>query len=533
MQSPFWTRIQMTSKQEARPVKAHFGAFILETLTMGMYGESRNAIREYIQNSFDSLHQALKDRLISSEQMRIEVSLDTSRGEMVIRDNGSGLKSSNAVDVLVSVGASRKDFKKNAGFRGIGRLAGIVICDTLTFSTKAKGESKVTTVVFHAQKLRTLLEPGGSHDDAAGTLEQCITAFTVDAARKEDHFFEVRLTGFHQPPKECLDVDALKSFLSQVSPLPYSPEFSHGAEIVGFGQNNGKQIEVVRLFLKGEGEEFEELFKPYGNSYSVKKVQAPLTQIDFVKSDANTWWGWVGRKKVSGAIKDTDTRGIRVRARNIQIDGLEVVRDIFARSYDEKTPRMSYARFAEWYVGEIFVEPGAAVPNARRDGFEEDEKWIALRRELDEKVGEKYGRLAYRVSASEQVSIPKITTRLMELEASSSQLIQSGAAEWELISPIMEEAKEIQRRITKASTIAEGDDAKALFGLSKRLGALRHHINSIAVRRPESGTCELEVAAAQSELTQRIFAALRDGLGPSEWNRARAIVQEVTGEEPE
>jgi len=262
-------------------------------------------------------------------------------------------------------------------------------------------------------------------------------------------------------------------------------------------------------------------------------VQAQLTQIDFVKSDTNKWWGWVGRKKVSGAIKDTDTRGIRVRARNIQIDGLDVMRDIFARSYDEKTPRMSYARFAEWYVGEIFVEPGAAVPNARRDGFEEDEKWIALRRELDEKVGEKYGKLAYRVSAYEQVSIPKITARLVELEASSTQLIQSGSAEWELISPIVEEAKEIQRRITKASTIVEGDESKDLFALSKRLGALRHQINSIAVRRPEPGTCELEVAAARSELTQQIFTALHDGLGPSEWNRARAIVQEVTGEEPD
>lgn len=523
----------MNNKQETRTFKPHFGAFILETLTMGMYGESRNAIREYVQNSFDSLRQALRDGLISHDQMRVEVSLDTTLGEMTIRDNGEGLKSSSAVDVLVSVGASKKDFRKNAGFRGIGRLAGIVFCDTLTFSTKAKSDSKVTTVIFHAKKLRELLEPGGSHDDAAGTLEQCITAFTEEVDRTDDHFFEVRLTGFHQPPKECLDVEALSSFLAQVSPLPYSAQFSRRHEIIEFGQKNGKEIEVIKLFIKGEDGEFEELFKPYGDSYSVKKVQAPLTQIDFVKSDTDGWWGWVGRKKVSGAIKDTDTRGIRVRARNIQIDGIDVMRDIFARSYDEQTPRMSYARFAEWYVGEIFVEPGAAVPNARRDGFEEDEKWVALRRELDDKVGEKYGRLAYRVSASEQVSIPKITARLIELELSANQLIEKGATDWDRISPIVEEAKEIQRRITKASTVAEGDDGKALFELSKRLGAMRHQVSSIAVQRSTVGMCEIEVAAARSELTQQIFKALRDELGPSEWNRARAVVKAVTGEDPD
>ena len=41
---------------DAKPLKIqpYFGGFVLETLTVGMYGESRNAIREYIQNGFDS-----------------------------------------------------------------------------------------------------------------------------------------------------------------------------------------------------------------------------------------------------------------------------------------------------------------------------------------------------------------------------------------------------------------------------------------------------------------------------------------------
>ncbi len=523
----------MKNKVENRSFQPHFGAFVLETLTMGMYGESRNAIREYVQNSFDSIRQAVREGQLDSDQMRVEITLNTVVGEMVIRDNGGGLKASSAVDVLVAIGASRKDFRKNAGFRGIGRLAGIVFCDQLTFSTKAKGESKCTTVIYDAKLLRELLEPDAHHEDAASTLTRCITASTEEVTNVDDHFFEVRMVGFHQPPKECVDLGSLKSFLAQVSPLPYSPRFSHAKTILAEAAQRGKEIETIKLFVRANDGEFEELFKGYGDAYSVKKVQAPLTAIDFVQSDTGGWWGWIGRKKVSGAIKDADTRGIRVRARNIQIDGVDIMRDIFARSYDEKSTRLSYARLAEWYIGEIFIEPNAAVPNARRDGFEEDDKWVILRKELGDSVGEKYGLLAYRVSVLEQISVPKLTVRLTELEATAKRLVADNVTSWDLVSPVIEEAKQIQARITKASTIADDVEGQQLYALSTRLGVLRYDMSRISTQRPKPADCHAEVVAARSELTQKIYAVLREGLGPGEWGRACEILRDVTGEEPE
>ena len=122
--------------------KPHFGAFVLETLTFGMYGDSRSALREYIQNSFDSLQQAVTDGLVKPEDTRVEITLDEDLQGLTIRDNGVGLRTENAVSVLASIGSSNKDYRRNAGFRGIGRLAGVVFCDQLTFATKAAGEAK-------------------------------------------------------------------------------------------------------------------------------------------------------------------------------------------------------------------------------------------------------------------------------------------------------------------------------------------------------------------------------------------------------
>lgn len=521
----------MNNTLEAQPFEPKFGAFILETLTMGMYGESRNAIREYIQNSFDSLRQAVEEELITSDEMRVEVTLDTENSEMIIRDNGAGLRSSSAVDVLVSIGLSRKDFRRNAGFRGIGRLAGVVFCDELSFSTKARGDAKATTVIFDAKMLRDLLEPQSQHDDAARTLQRCISAFSDETHALDDHFFEVKLKGFHQPPQECLDLTKLKSFLSQVSPLPYSKDFKFAEEIGAVAKKYNSEIEIIRLFVREGTQDFEELFKPYGNTYSVKRTQAPLTGIDFVASSNAKWWGWVGQKKISGAVKDLETRGVRVRARNIQIDGIDVMKEIFANSFDDKSSRLSYARFAEYFVGEIFMAPGSAVPNARRDGFEEDANWIAIRKELSDVVGAVYGLKAYKISAAEQVSIPKLQTRMTQLEESARRLIAEKVTDPERVAPVTNEAKELQKRIEKASTFADDDEGPKVFALSTRLGAVRHDVNRIVVQLPRAHDCEEEIEKAATALTKKIFRALRDGLGPGDWPPVRAILREATGED--
>jgi len=520
----------MSDKEEMQQIRPRFGAFILETLTMGMYGESRNAIREYVQNSFDSLREAVQAGLITPEKMDVSVVLDVANNEMTIRDNGVGLRSSSAVDVLVAVGSSKKDFRKNAGFRGIGRLAGIVICDELKFTTKAKGDPKTTTVTFNAKRLRELLEPESQRDDAESTLARCINAVTDEVDGIEDHFFEVKLSKFHQPPKECLELESLKTFLSQVSPLPYAPEFSHAKEIIEFGRTHGKEIETIRLYV-GDTARVSELFKPYGDTYAVKRVQASLTAIDMVVSAAGTWWGWVGRKKVSGAVKDAGTRGIRVRARNIQIDGVEIMKEVFSSSFDPNSSRLSYARFSEYYVGEIFVEPGAAIPNARRDGFEEEAHWIELRKELAKDIGAKYGLLAYRVMAAESTSVSALTTRLTTLEENARRLVAEKTTDWDLISPVLNEAKEIQKRVEKGASLAEGVDSEQFYAIATRIGAVRHDVNRLNVQKTRTLDCTAEVERATSDLTQRILRALKEGLGPTEWAKARAIVRDETGDD--
>lgn len=512
------------------PFEPHFGAFVIESLTLGMYGESRNAIREYIQNGFDSLRQAVIDGLIPAANARIDVEMDADRRGLTIKDNGGGLRTENAVSILAAIGASNKDYRNNAGFRGIGRLAGIVFCDRLTFTTKAKGQKSFTRVLFKAKELREKLAPDGSYEkDAAATLAECVVATQHDTADVESHYFHVRIEGLFNPPDECVDVSKMREFLSQISPLPYDPEFPFGEDIRIRAADAGFPIDTIRLFLKDGAGEATELFKPYGKDVSVKRVRAPLS-IAYSDSPTRQWFGWVARKRVSGAIKDP-YKGIRVRIRNIQIDDTKIIRDIFAATHKTEKSRSSYARFADWYVGEIFVDPKAAIPNARRDGFEENPAWEAIRDELDDVIATPYGKQAYRTSQADQLSVANLTKAMEELEAAVALIEAEANPTREKLDPLLSDALVLRGRIAKSMNTAEGDEVQALQALALRLGDIQRRLEVLVSQAPEH-SCDEEIGEAIEFLTQRVYKAFQERLAPHEWQKARAILSEVTGIPP-
>lgn len=511
--------------------KPTFGAFVIETLTLGMYGETRNALREYVQNAFDSLREAVAADVLASDEAKVEITMGADKNSLTIRDNGLGLSVTNAVETLAAIGASSKNYRKNAGFRGIGRLAGIVFCNKLTFTTKASGENEKTVVEFKAKELREKLAPEGDYSaNAAETLSSTVDAFHELAPDLSEHFFEVKLEGFENAPAECVDKSLLCSFLSQVSPIPYSEAFSLASTIVEQGKKRKIEVETIRVLVREGDEEYVELHKPYGKDFAVKNKRVEVT-TEIVESPSGRWWGWVGRPKLSGGIKDQDSRGIRVRVRNIQIDDTKIIREIFAvsRLADTKA-RSSYARFADWYVGEIFVDPKAAIPNARRDGFEENVAWDEIRNELDVAVATPYGKLAYRTSNRDQLSLDNLQSRFGILQKGAEPLIQAGRSDWDQVSVIVSQANELQSRISRSVKSADDAELTVLTDLSQKTADVKEALAAIASPAPPLHDCSAEIAEAVSAVVQKLYADLRRNLPPTEWKKAQAIVLKSTGE---
>ena len=332
----------MASDETPVAFEPFFGGFVLETLTIGMYGEVRNAIREYIQNGFDSVQRAIDDKLLPADGGLIEIELAADRGSLTIRDNGTGLTVKTAAAVLTRVGASSKSHSKNAGFRGIGRLAGIVFSDRVIFTTKAKGEREQTIVIFDAKAMRAAMAPSkGSRKSAQDLMKESVVAFRSSNRDANEHFFEVKLEGFIDAPEECCSAQAMYDFVSQVAPVPYPDDFPYRGELQNAAERFGILIEEVQITIKDGNAKPESVTKQYGASYEFESGTIFLNACDIHHSGTDRWWAWVGKKAESGAYTNTRVSGLRVRVRNIQIDGTAIIRDISeitpSHTYDSKT----------------------------------------------------------------------------------------------------------------------------------------------------------------------------------------------------
>ena len=135
-----------------------FGANILENLTTGMYQDSRIIYREYIQNACDQIDIARNNGTLAPGKELIDIQLNERERTITITDNATGIPMRQFRAVLANIADSNKRIGEAKGFRGIGRLCGLAYCRELVFSSKAPGESFVSTLKCDAAKMRELID---------------------------------------------------------------------------------------------------------------------------------------------------------------------------------------------------------------------------------------------------------------------------------------------------------------------------------------------------------------------------------------
>jgi hypothetical protein len=516
---------------EARviPVQPYFGGFVLETLTVGMYGEARNALREYVQNAFDSIQKAIELQQLAPGKGLIRVTLHPDGGGLTIRDNGAGLPVKVAGEILTAIGASRKDYRTDAGFRGIGRLAGIVFSDEVIFRTKAVGESDLTAVTFRAKEMRRLMSPGqGSGQTAEDLLKACvdIRLHAVDPATQP--FFEVVLQGFTEAPDECIDPKVLERFLSQVAPVPYRADFAHATKILAEGEGRGIPIEEVALLIEVADQPAVQVFKPYRSEFEVQHPESPATiEVEFFHSDKGRWWGWLGKKELPGSYLEADVRGVRVRAKNIQIDGEGVIREIFQKRSSNNQ------RYQDWFVGEIFVDLKALTPNARRDGFEDTLVWREVQKEIANSVCKEAGSSAQSISNQGQLTLQKLTDKTDKLGDALGVLRRANFKNQDRTIALSADATKIHADVARAQRNADPSTTADLQQLAARLlDARTEALQHISLGAPDLDREEFEQEVRQVLLAE-LLGLLEDQLSMPCLTAVRNVIREEYDFPPE
>lgn len=418
------------------------GKYTLESLTTGMYSDPKIVYREYIQNSVDSLENAVSTGLIEPQSMRIDIVVNAEDSFISIRDNGTGIPTADAQKTLMNVGSSKKRNSNNRGFRGIGRLGGMSYCNTLVFTTSAETEAVKTIISFDCKRLRRLLVPGQYEDMSLSAVLEEITKVEVLPEKVEKHYFCVEMkevTGF----SDLLDIEAAKSYISQVAPLPYqSRHFIYTSQLKAYLQEKGYTVEEFPIFVGENESDLEPVYKPNKSRFRSDRGKRTVDEItsmsyfDIVIDGELYALGWYGNCGWYGFLSDKELAGFRVRKGNILIGDSKTMNVIFKE-----------ARFNGWTQGEIFIVTDKLIPNARRDDFEQNDAYYKLIEALSSKIGSEISRTIREASQTRNnpsaKALCEVEKKLAEATTTLTEGFNSAVDKEKLISSLTETAESL------------------------------------------------------------------------------------------
>ena len=330
------------------------GGDILRLITAGMYDNPLVLFREYLQNAADSIASAGN----GSGTVRVEI--DPVESRLTITDDGPGLSHAEAVSRLIPVGNSAKDPAVDRGLRGIGRLSSLAFASNVHFTTRTDRSAPATRVSWSGRSLR---DPRLQKLDAATAVEECTTVESLPDGDWPDQFFQVtveRVTRY--AASTLLNLDAVRSYIAEVCPVPFSPSFPLAAELTDF---LSQHVDHFALDVRLAGNDLP-IQRPFGQALPLTDtLAAPYERLETrvipsLDSDQPAAILWLAHTPYAGSIpRRLGVRGLRARSGNIQVGS----DDVFSRLFHE-------TRFNGWCVGEVHIIDSRIVPNGRRDYFE-------------------------------------------------------------------------------------------------------------------------------------------------------------------
>ena len=341
------------------------GKDILELLGTSMYVDPMTIYREYVQNAADAIDEARRITVLTPQSPgSVEISIDPVARVVRIRDNGVGVPGSDFVKRLTSFGASSKRGFHARGFRGVGRLAGIGYCQELVFRSRGVGEDSVNEMRWDCRKMKADLRASDFRGDLRDLVNKTVETREINGNGLPLHFFEVELRSIVRHRNDCLlSPVAIEGYLSQVAPVPFSPEFRFAAEIASALESH---IALGNLDIRIDGFELP-IYRPHRNRFEVsKEVFDEFTEFELITIPAHDTGtaalGWVLHHGYKGAIPAAARiKGLRFRSGNMQIGDDRLLDGLFPEQ-----------RFNSWSVGEIHVIDERIVSNGRRDQYEQN-----------------------------------------------------------------------------------------------------------------------------------------------------------------
>ncbi len=351
------------------------GKHLIEMLMFNLYADNRVIYREYVQNSSDSIHLAIKQGILTPEDAHITVHIEM--GKISIEDNGTGISVNDSERILKDIANSQKD-ESQAGRFGIGRLSGGGYCRTLIFETSLKGEDKKSILHFNVDNIRQIINDPDNQPSASEIIDEN-TTFRVENEDANLHYFKVTLKGILPEYANIICNEQLVTdYLREVAPIKFEASFKHNildceidndenADVRDYYNN----LDCITLTVNNK----LDIRKPYKSKIQSAKNDKIEHVRFFVIKDAqygDLAWGWAGITPFSEVIKEPDDNavvGFRLRLHNILIG---------TKNHFDEQRVFKQSRSNKYFVGEVHVINKNIKPTPQRDDLAPSKETICF-----------------------------------------------------------------------------------------------------------------------------------------------------------
>lgn len=330
--------------------KEDIGGEILPILTTGLYRDTLDTLREYIQNAIDA------------RCKHIEVIIDPDT--ITVADDGLGMTFDEAKKAI-RLGISEKSSLENVGFRGIGIYSAFNLCDGLDIYTRPAVEPDCYIIHLDFKSIReTLLEDQERRKQDKPSslyLEKLLeNAVYVDVDRDNtltEQGTKAIMSGLlGQVYQRLNNWGQVVSYLQDVVPLPFREDFKYASVVREKFEQEDYRVVPLTLQISNR---HEPIYRPYYNEMFAHGGEHPPEFFNIRDGKQRFGFAWVCINDARQVLKDPKIRGLLIKKFGFSISGRNYLEPYFARTV-----------FNRRISGEVIIQHPDLLPNAARSDFE-------------------------------------------------------------------------------------------------------------------------------------------------------------------
>ncbi|HEV2395798.1 MAG TPA: ATP-binding protein [Candidatus Sulfotelmatobacter sp.] len=357
-----------------------FYAPAVQILSEDLYPRKLEIVREYIQNASDALDDWMKiSEFIPTDRSEPQIRVSIQGKSLLIFDNGIGMAEED-IPKLKRVAYSEKKIGEEAGYKGIGRLAGIAVADKLKITTTTYGDPKLHYFEFRAAEMRQYISEQkrqGKNEPASPVIQRHTRTWWKDIDPAE-HCTLVEIHNIKDSCDELLDPDVLMEYIGDIGPVDFAPDFEHGSLISDNLRIMVPDYSPKPIYLARDGKQVR-VYKPFTKEMKV----APPEFIDIRDPDnaaevlAYCWYTsnadeFLGKMRATGKIFSVAGEKVAERRRFAGLVYKLFGFSIGDRYLPERTLWTTARARAPWFTGEIHIVDKNVQPTTSRSDFIEN-----------------------------------------------------------------------------------------------------------------------------------------------------------------